>query len=58
MAPKIACSNPRFTEDFVRKCRFCVLLNQISQKKLICLCCFSRFILGQVPGAHPNILVG
>ena len=54
MAPKIACSNPRFTEDFVRKCQ----LNQISQKKLICLCCFSRFILGQVPGAHPNILVG
>ena len=24
IALKLACSNPRFTEDFVRKCRFCV----------------------------------
>ena len=24
IALKIACSNPRFTKDFVRKCRFCV----------------------------------
>ena len=33
MAPKIACSNPRFTEDFVRKCRFCVFIESDISKE-------------------------
>ena len=33
MALKIACSNPRFTLDFVRKCSFCVFIESTDNSK-------------------------
>ena len=37
MALKIACSNPRFTLDFARNCRFYDLLKAQITRKKICL---------------------
>ena len=59
---ELECSNPRFTEEFVRKCRFCVLMKAgITRKKINLPKSFfviESLMLGQVPAANLNILSG
>ena len=57
MVLELECSNPRFTEEFGRKCRFCVLMKAgINLPKSFFV--IESLMLGQVPAAHPNILFG